>query len=578
MAFSNQYLIDFFKQRMVELYDNNTLDSYSVRTCNSMSMFYELQEILEGWIACNVKKGTTVAYCIEECIHLLEDDEWLDFSFYDRKKLIKQLEDYQNAVSRIKDSREKKEGDEYNAKYMLNLVSLCITANETSYLVALISSVRVDLLTVQSFSDDDFTEIVNRLDKKLSFLATELLRRGYSKSFLYYFFKSIKQNEAGIPFVDAFDQFQSKFSVAHQYIDNVIIRLNFPNDNVPAMENMFDEVPVDYMEAIPDWLKGHFKKTPRRRFYIVTEVAADTNSASQKARIRLSQALDRNGMGAVHISNICAVSYIKDGGLVLRHEMFPEVRHGRDDLNRLPTIMRQIDESDAISQDIKVRLNTAMRHLRVGDDQTEIEQCFLNYWIGLEFIFSTPRSGDSTFTRLMDKFPTLKTLFYLKRNVSNLDSRLREKDLLSEYDSFGNLSEADMDVAFNSTTDILLKYRIKRMKSHLHYHDKVKEYLDMHIKNLKWHLSRIYHYRNELVHEAAIKNSIEGVSNNLRSYLVFILNLLIDYCIYTLQLPNSNPATMDNFFWHYELLWNKITPEYDKDRLLALKMPESYVR
>ena len=116
------------------------------------------------------------------------------------------------------------------------------------------------------------------------------------------------------------------------------------------------------------------------------------------------------------------------------------------------------------------------------------------------------------------------------------------------------------------------------MKSHLHHSDKVKDYLDVHIKNLKWHLSRIYHYRNELVHEAAIKNSIEGVSNNLRSYLVFMLNLLIDYCSLQLQLANNNPATMDSFFWHYELLWKKCTPEYDKDRLLALKMPESYVR
>lgn len=578
MAFTNQDLIDYFKQRMVELYDNNTLDSYSVRTCNSMSIFYELQEILEGWIACNVKKGTTVAFCIEECLQLLENEEWLDFSFYSKEKLIRKLDEYRNAVSKIKDSREKKDSDYYDARYMLNLVSLCITANDTGYVATLITSVRDDLLTSQSFSDDDFTEVVNRLDVKLSLLATELLRRGYSKSFLYHFFKSIKQNEAGISFEDAFDQLQSKFSAVHQYTDNVIIRLTFLNEKVPEMESMFDEVPADFMDEMRDWLKGYFKKAPRRRFYIVTEDAADTFSAAQKARLHLSQALDRNGMGVVHISNICAVSYIKDGGLVLRHEVFPEARHGRDDMNRLPTIMRQIDKSDTISQDIKVRLNTAMRHLRVGDDQTEIEQCFLNYWIGLEFIFSTPRSGDSTFTRLMDKFPTIKTLFYLKRNVSNLDSRLQEKGLLSENDSFGKLSDADVDVAFNSATDILLKYRIKRMKSHLHHHDKVKDYLDMHIKNLKWHLSRIYHYRNELVHEAAIKNSIEGLSNNLRSYLVFMLNLLIDYCIIQLQSSKNTPATMDTFFWKYEYLWDKCTPEYDKNSLLALIMPETYVR
>ena len=91
MAFTNHYLIDYFKQRMVELFDDNTLDSYSVRTCNTLSMFYELKEMLEGWMACNVKRGDTVAKCIEECIKLMENDKWLDFSFYDKEKIKAQL-------------------------------------------------------------------------------------------------------------------------------------------------------------------------------------------------------------------------------------------------------------------------------------------------------------------------------------------------------------------------------------------------------------------------------------------------------------------------------------------------------
>ena len=159
----------------------------------------------------------------------------------------------------------------------------------------------------------------------------------------------------------------------------------------------------------------------------------------------------------------------------------------------------------SLSKEIKGRLNTALRHLRVGDDQAEIEQRFLNYWIGLEFLFATPRSGDSTFVRMIEKFPRIKTLYYLKRNVADLDSRLRERGLIGEHESFGELTEPQMDRLFIHTTDILLKYRIKSMKSHLHSHDKVKDYLKRHIQNLEWHLSRIYHLRNELVHEAAIK-------------------------------------------------------------------------
>ena len=578
MAFSNQDLIDFFKQRMVELYDNNTLDSYSVRTCNTLSLFYEIKEVLEGWIACNVKNGETVSRCIDECIELLKKDEWLNFSFYDKEKLIKNLEEYQKNVASIKDSRKKKEEDNFEARYILHLVSLCISANNSDYISALISSIRDDLFTEKTYCDDMFLSVLQKLDEKLSLMATELMRRGYSKNYLYFFFKSIKQNEKGISFSDAFNQLESKFCAVHQYKDTVIIRLNFSKNSVPAMENMYDEVPIDYLDPMKDSLKGFFKKTPKRRFYIVTEDAVDIYSAMQKARLRLSQALDRNNMGAVHISNSCVVTYIKDGSPSLHKVNCFDERNGRNDLSSLPSIMRQIDDSDAISRDIKVRLNTAMRHLRVGDEQTEIEQQFLNYWIGLEFLFSTPRSGDSTFSRLMDLFPTIKALYYLKRNVSNLDMRLQEKKLLKSDDSFGNLSDSQIEDVFNGTSDILLKYRIKKMKSHLHSKDKVKSYLEKHIKNLEWHISRIYHYRNELVHEAAIKHNIESVANNLRSYLVFMLNLLLDYCDLKLQSPQSIAVAMDNFFWHYDLLWKKCTPEFGKEGFLAVSIPANHVK
>lgn len=578
MAFTNQYLIDYFKQRMVELFDDNTLDSYSVRTCNTLSMLYELKEMMEGWVACNVKRGDTVAKCIEECIKLMESDKWLDFSFYDKEKTKVQLEEFRKKVIVIKDSRDKKEFENNEARYIHHLATSCIAANDKSYLSTLIAEIRAELLTASTFQDEDFNKVIMALDTKLSLMATELIRRGYSKPYLYFFFKTIKDNYVDIPFTDAFDQLQSKFNAVHVYQDVVIIRMNFQNDSVPEMENMVDEVPAEYLDVMNSSLKGIFKKVKCRRFYMIKENAVDTSSALLKARLHLSQALDRNNMGIVHISNMGVVFYSKDGGLSLRPEKYYEVGGARTGMNQLSTVMHNIDETMAISREIKDRLNTALRHLRVGDDQAEIEQRFLNYWIGLEFLFATPRSGDSTFARLMEKFPTIKTLFYLKRNVSDLDLRLKEKTLIGENDSFGKLTEAQIDDLFNRTTDILLKYRIKCMKSHLHNHEKVEKYLKRHIQNLEWHLSRIYHLRNELVHEAAIKHSIDSVATNLRSYLVFMLNLLLDYCNLQMQQPQEIPMTMDNFFWHYEVLWKKCTPEYEKEEFLRLEKPTEYVR
>ena len=142
----------------------------------------------------------------------------------------------------------------------------------------------------------------------------------------------------------------------------------------------------------------------------------------------------------------------------------------------------------------------------------------------------------------------------------------------------GTITESEMDTAYGTATEELLKYRIKSMKSHLHNREKVKGYLDNHIQNLKWHLSRIYHLRNELVHEAAIKQSIVGVTGNLRDYLVFMLNLLLGYCDSQMVNTLSNPITMDDFFWENELLWQKLTPEYKKEEFMKIQLPTEYVR
>lgn len=583
MAFSNGELIAFFTQRMVELYDRNTLDSYSVRTCNTMSMFCEMKEIITSWIIGNIKRGETVGLCIDECIKLMEDEEWMDFSFYDQAKFKAHLEGYAKSVKQVKESKDRKEKDYNDAQYTLHLVDLCIGKNDNSYLSNLLAAIRIDLLTPKDdYDDNSFKTTIAKLDNKLSRMATELLRRGYSKSYLYHYFNAIKNNRGGIRFEDAFDQLQSKFSTTYLHSDVVIIRLIFNTSDIPLMDDMVADVPAEYKVGMDKSMRGYSSSLSNRRFYVVKVRAKDTNSAMHIARLNLAQALDRNDMGDVSIEKRGIVAYKENNTWSLHWELYNQLERRPIRLanvaNPLSAEMKRIDSAKNISQEIKDRLNTALRHLRVGDGQEEMEQRFLNYWIGLEFVFATPRSGDSTFARLKDKFPQMKTLYYLKRNVSDLDSILRKKRLIGDGESFGNMTVAQIDTVFNAATDILLKYRISNMKSHLHDHEKVKKYLDKHAKNLVWHLSRIYHLRNELVHEAAIRQNIEGVANNLRSYLVFMLNLLLDFCKLQLQNPQGEGVTMDNFFWYYELLWLKNIPEYQKDGFLSLDVPEELVK
>lgn len=582
MAFTNVTLINYFKQRMVELYDRNTLDSYAVRTCNTMSMLFEVKEMLNGWLVGNIKRGETVGLCIDELISLIINDKWIDDSVYNRVKLKHHLEAFAKGVKQIKDTKDKKEKDYNDSRYTLYIVNLFIAQNDKRYLSSLLDAIGEELLTDKNYNEEVFSDTIRNLDTMLSLMATELLRRGYSKIFLYKYFVAIKRNVAGLSFYNVFAQIKNKFGNARLFSDVVIIRLHFKSRIIPHMADITEEVPTEYFASMNETMKGFTKKSTGIRFYIVTVKAPDTNAALQKARLLLSQALDRNDMGQIEIANKGIVAYKENNSLTFHWEQYYDLnkKHTRagDTVNILSDIMHRIDISKHISQEVKERLNTALRHLRVGDVQEEIEQRFLNYWIGLEFLFATPRSGDSTFSRLKERFPKLKTLYYLKRNVLSLDKRLTGKGLIDRNASIGSLTELEMDTVFGAANEELLKYRIKSMKSHLHNHDKVKEYLANHIQNLEWHLSRIYHLRNELVHEAAIKQSIVGVAGNLRDYLVFMLNLLLDFCDSQMGHTSNDDITMDDFFWNNELLWKKMTPEYKKEEFMKIQLPKEYVK
>lgn len=88
------------------------------------------------------------------------------------------------------------------------------------------------------------------------------------------------------------------------------------------------------------------------------------------------------------------------------------------------------------------------------------------------------------------------------------------------------------------------------MKSHLRNGESIKKYLAQHRKNLEQHITRIYRLRNELIHEAAIKQDIANVTSNLRSYLVFVLNQLIFY--FNSSNYDMKSREMMQFFLTYE--------------------------
>ena len=106
---------------------------------------------------------------------------------------------------------------------------------------------------------------------------------------------------------------------------------------------------------------------------------------------------------------------------------------------------------------------------------------------------------------------------------------------------------------------------------------KTKDYIKFHEKNLESHITRIYRLRNELIHEAAIKQDIANVTSNLRFYLVFVLNQLIsflkEYKEYKTELDISH------FFGKFHILFKHLTNEKKStiDDLMNMISIEKYI-
>ncbi len=94
----------FFKQRMVDLYNRLTLDTFRVRSNNCLSLLMELRDVIDSWAKGNVKRCQTVEACVDETKSALEKKIekknicCLNFSLCPLQTLLEQLDKYNPLV------------------------------------------------------------------------------------------------------------------------------------------------------------------------------------------------------------------------------------------------------------------------------------------------------------------------------------------------------------------------------------------------------------------------------------------------------------------------------------------------
>lgn len=557
----------YFKSRFEELLNKHTPDSYRVRTHNVLSIMEELCELIEGWMKRKIQTSETVELCAEECKSLINEDEWIDYSFFDKQLLLNKIDSFIKEVPQSKDRRESIYEITSQLKYACRK---CIENNTKSYANKLFTYIIGEINKKGDMDADNcYPKEMETFDKAMSYLCTELLRLNHSKNHLYFLALKLKKGQISIDDLKSqlLSQTETNYEVVYKMQGNTYI-------NTCQTEYGFLNNTESIKAKLSDKKYQSFLDTGGNHLFRLFEVKAlDTYAAIKKAKAEFALLLDTlylgNNVYAGKLnSNVLVIFPKSQGGYFadLRNHDYQLDGTYNSNPNMSKLLKKHVDailNSNNVKDDVKERLKSALRHFRMANDSSDLELRFVNYWIALEFIFSSPISNENTFARIKKHLVNVLCYSYIARNVNYLETRLKNEGVLNDI-VLVNKSDADWGAMIGSISDKRTQWLFCNLKSKLSSGDKIKKYICAHQTNLEWHLSRIYRMRNELIHEAALKQDIEGATSNLRYYLVLLLNQLIDY-FYNAKMTVS----INDFFHEYENRMNTILANKDRNYVLS---------
>jgi hypothetical protein len=123
------------------------------------------------------------------------------------------------------------------------------------------------------------------------------------------------------------------------------------------------------------------------------------------------------------------------------------------------------------------------------------------------------------------------------------------------------------DLLINKSISPLIVFRAQYYRNLLIDGKKMKDTLEKHQKNLEWNLTRIYRVRNEIVHNAALKEDLTVLTSHLRYYLTFILNGLMDFFInHPVDVDKDKFFSIDDYFLFQDLKLSSLS-SYNKNEI-----------
>jgi hypothetical protein len=548
----------------------------------------ELYHLIDDKKKDKIKSIETLLACKDEAHSILESDDVIEYGRISKKTLLEML----NSLKADKGT---------GLEYLLPKIEFdlyYLLAINHNYVENLVDALEKILLPVPNKEDEDLHR--NLIVKYAGFLVTELINKGFAKAFISRFCYSIFLSDGIESFANAWDIFKNRIKKEKDRF-TIVFKVIVPenksgNINVETLRHSLSVADFPFVESLSSINEGDNWLNANKgvRFFLKDVEAYDHYEALKEAKTRLGSALD-----FLHIGHSDVRFSVRHSALVINQQS-PEraelqslafqiddsFKSSDESYTNLYSKFILISSSGVVSKEVVAKIESAVRYLRAGNEAVELEQKFLSYWIGLENIFSTHSANANTFLRIKEYLTVSHMVSYSKRNLHEFHKSLKRMDiakLVPKYnDSLDYLLESNTyeEIIALSERSPLLALRAKNIRdTYFKSPAERKGAMQRHKANIERHLVRIYRLRNELVHNAAAFQNIENITSNLRYYLFFILNKVIEYFFDCKpKIIDNKLVEMDDFFLYQEMLWDNIEKaDYKLDMLIHVPHPVKFI-
>jgi len=559
-----------FIEKGLELLYNYTIDTYRLRLHNPKTLIEEL-----------------ISVCQASNSGLLTNN---DYASSTSKELKLVLEENNHGLQFIKVSKKhyvdtltKASSKDYS---LLIQSSKMVLKDNPNYLSELFDELISVIALFPTLIDDQSPKFQNDLEeikKKIIVYANhffvELINIGFTKQYLNNFFQItfVRNIDPELSFSGRMDILKSlitknieSFTVIFRVIGSL-----FRFNEFKKIDNSYELVTKRYRKTVSPKISvevANYLEENKENFLIYTEVKAhDYFKAVETSMNKLSKEMDIYHLGftrhSFKIDNKCAVIGNNDPQ---KANTFPSnfqidgyVRSNAQLFEALLNKIKRI-EQNSIEKESYDKIISAIRYFRTGTESPELETKLLNYWIGLEYIFTSNKNDQKTIERIRTYYPLCHSLIYVKRNLHDFHKTIDRLGFSQQIPGYNDdlvylsLHETYDSIIANSPNE-LLKVRAKYYQTWVQDPSRISHVLFKHTINLEWNLTRLYRIRNEIVHNAAIKRGIYVHISHMKYYFTFILNSILDFMSENhVDLDNDGKVSIEDYFIAQNIMFGSL--------------------